>query len=956
VAAFCCFLATIFLACASAGLVLAGASQVKQFAWADNKQFSNGLWVTPAGYTTGVYQPVDVDKLSPDFLRQAEPGSLGDPVYLNGVLQYGFEAGGYRPAPAFSPIGFRRRLDEGKGGAIAGEAVAMAHGYSHGMLRRAASEAGEAGLGDRSYGEAGDMGGGRELWVPGSGVRTRPTRADKAVAWYECAAGFPTSVGHESRVRSSYVAYMKAAGFLERQLHDTVKGDWPQVCRSCARSRWAIVLFAAVAFASALVELAAAFLRGKARTDSSEAKLASVAAGSALGAVATSLMVFVFVAGCMDPLLRVKLAGAGSSVSSGSVLATLAAVLRCVAFFLHLGLRAGSPTPLPELGCHHHHGGGVSAHGSGHGYERVDDEVEWDEVDEWETVEGDDEEEDEEEDDEEERRIDHDGHPHTLPAFMEYYGDADGAVEWNNAEPYDPPPKARKEKRRRLVKRLIMREKPAGHGDGDKHWHDKGRGEEELRYDYDGSLHTRQGFLEFYGNVGGMREWARAELYHGRPQGGGSSHHSSQHGHPSGYPYDRHEHPHEQHHRRAGSPRAGSPRGGSPRGSSPREHRAASPRVPRDASPRHVQQRPLSPRGSVRSVASERGSVRSSNRSRSPEYHDPRPAYRSPNASGPQAASPRRRDGRRGNEATTEAEVAAWRAARAAAEAEAAAQEAAEERGEAAVAASPGLGPDALVLDTRRVKSPDKTWRPEVRDPETGKWVADTKEFRRELQASAAAKRRMQRQLDGEYDDEDDDKEEEEEEGEEEGDEEEDRVKAEVPPAASAPDPEPEVYRCSNGCGFEGDFSATKAHEAACAFVKAPPAPAPAAAAPPAPRLSGAAGQFAGLEGEDLLALRRAWAKVLDFLARDGDAPLKFVKVFKEAAAAQGGGGKPGEVPIDRLMAALESMGVDLAAAEARIWLERQDMDRTGTISLAELSKAIAGAAAMKQELVLIGE
>ena len=76
---------------------------------------------------------------------------------------------------------------------------------------------------------------------------------------------------------------------------------------------------------------------------------------------------------------------------------------------------------------------------------------------------------------------------------------------------------------------------------------------------------------------------------------------------------------------------------------------------------------------------------------------------------------------------------------------------------------------------------------------------------------------------------------------------------------------------------------------------------------------------------------------------------MMFVKVFKEASS--GSDDLRGGVPIKRLMTALEDFGLGLTVAESLIWLERQDLDGTGTITLGELSQAIASAAAMKKEL-----
>jgi len=101
----------------------------------------------------------------------------------------------------------------------------------------------------------------------------------------------------------------------------------------------------------------------------------------------------------------------------------------------------------------------------------------------------------------------------------------------------------------------------------------------------------------------------------------------------------------------------------------------------------------------------------------------------------------------------------------------------------------------------------------------------------------------------------------------------------------------------------------------------------------------------------------------LRFLARDKEAPLKFVKFFKEAQAEEaatsdqstsnssGNSSSSAEVPLERLVRALRDMGVDLAHSEALVWLERQDTDGSGTITLPELSQAIATAAQMKQAM-----
>jgi len=97
-------------------------------------------------------------------------------------------------------------------------------------------------------------------------------------------------------------------------------------------------------------------------------------------------------------------------------------------------------------------------------------------------------------------------------------------------------------------------------------------------------------------------------------------------------------------------------------------------------------------------------------------------------------------------------------------------------------------------------------------------------------------------------------------------------------------------------------------------------------------------------------------------LARDKEAPLKFVKFFKAAQAEEASasnaslsnsssGGSSAGVPLERLVRALRDMGVDLAHNEALIWLERQDSDGSGRITLPELSQAIATAAQMKQAL-----
>lgn len=92
---------------------------------------------------------------------------------------------------------------------------------------------------------------------------------------------------------------------------------------------------------------------------------------------------------------------------------------------------------------------------------------------------------------------------------------------------------------------------------------------------------------------------------------------------------------------------------------------------------------------------------------------------------------------------------------------------------------------------------------------------------------------------------------------------------------------------------------------------------------------------------------------------------MKFVKFFKEAQAEEAAASDQSTsnsrgnssssssagVPLERLVRALRDMGVDLAHNEALVWLERQDSDGSGTISLPELSQAIATAAQMKQAM-----
>ena len=117
--------------------------------------------------------------------------------------------------------------------------------------------------------------------------------------------------------------------------------------------------------------------------------------------------------------------------------------------------------------------------------------------------------------------------------------------------------------------------------------------------------------------------------------------------------------------------------------------------------------------------------------------------------------------------------------------------------------------------------------------------------------------------------------------------------------------------------------------------------------------------QFDGLDKDRREDLRGAWLKVLRFLGKNENSPAFLVKAFMDAQAAERAMGESigplpsSGVPLKRLLKAFHSLDIGLTIAEALVWLEVQDTNRSGTLELIELTTAIANAAEIKSVIMV---
>jgi len=145
------------------------------------------------------------------------------------------------------------------------------------------------------------------------------------------------------------VKYMAWAGFLEPATHVEMGGDWPQVCRACANTKWATVALVTWSLLAALLELRWLRLRLDPKRDTSGDKTIVCLWGSLAGLLATACMGSAFTHGCLDAVSTVGGVGRGAGLGPGLWCAAVSAILRGIGFILQLSLRAGAPTPPPDF-------------------------------------------------------------------------------------------------------------------------------------------------------------------------------------------------------------------------------------------------------------------------------------------------------------------------------------------------------------------------------------------------------------------------------------------------------------------------------------------------------------------------------------------------------------------------------------------------------------------------------